>query len=151
MSCGTSYTYTAISYDCVANKVSSPITFTTAACQDLYVSSVTAPGSASPGGTITVAATVNKSGSGSAAASTARIYIYGDLVGTGNRFKRLDDVAVSSFGAGSGSDAISASVTIPSWVVPGSHQIIVRADLNGDVSEWNESNNRRETAITIVP
>ena len=152
LSCGTEYTVNAISYDCVANKVTSPITFTTAACQDLYVSSVTAPSSASPGSTITVAATVNKSGSGSAAASTARIYIYGNLLGTGNKFKKLGDVAVSSFGAGPGSDAVSApGLTIPSWVVPGSHQIIVRADLNNDVPEWNESNNRRSVPITIVP
>jgi hypothetical protein len=120
---------------------------------DLYVPSATvsAPGSATPGSTITVGATVNKSGSGSAAASTARIYIYGNLYGTGNKFLQIGDVAVAAFGSGSGSQAISASVTIPSWVVPGSHQIIVRADLNNDVPEWNESNNRGYKAITIVP
>ncbi len=152
LSCGTSYTYTAISYDCVANKVSSPITFTTTACQDLYVSSATAPSSASPGNTITVGGTINKSDGGSTAASTARIYIYGQLWGTAtNYFMQLGDVAVSGFGSGSGSAAISTSVTIPSWVVPGSHKIIVRADLNNDVPEWNETNNRRSTPITIVP
>ena len=118
---------------------------------DLYVSTVSAPGSASPGSTITVGATVNKSGSGTAPTSTARIYLYGNLTGTGNKFMKLGDVSVSSFGAGSGSDAVSASVTIPSWVVPGSHSIIVRADLNDVVSEWNESNNRRTKPVTIVP
>ena len=119
---------------------------------DLYVSTMSAPLSASPGNTIPVTATVNKSGSSPVVASTARIYIYGNLNGTGNKFKKLGDVAVSPFATGAQSQAISASVTIPSWVVPGSHQIIVRADLNDDVTpEWNESNNRRETPITIVP
>jgi len=152
LSCGTSYTVNAISYDCSVNQASSPITFTTADCQDLYVSSASAPGSASVGSIITVGATVNKSGTGSAAASTARVYLYGNLNGTGNKFLKLGDVAVSGFGAGSGSVAVSApGLTIPSWVVPGSDSIVVVSDINNTVSEWNESNNRRTIPITIVP
>ena len=59
---------------------------------------------------------------------------------------------MSPFATGAQSKAISASVTIPSWVVPGSHQIIVRADLNDDVTpEWNEMNNRKSKPITILP
>jgi len=118
---------------------------------DLYVTSVSAQGSASPGDTITVGATVNKSGSGSAAASTARIYIYGNLKGTGNKFMKLGDVAVPVFGAGSKSYTFSSSVKIPPWLNLGSHSIVVIADVNNIVPEWNENNNRRSKPITIVP
>jgi subtilase family serine protease len=87
-------------------------------------------------------------------ASTTKIYLSVD-----NKYSsgdtELGSRAVSAFGAGAGSSAGSTSVTIPNTLPAGcgdsNDYIIVRADADGAIAEWNEGNNKRATAITIGP
>ncbi len=116
---------------------------------DLYVSSVTAPVSANAGDTITVTDTTNKSGC-STGASTTRVYLskyangYGGIeIGSGR--------AVPAFGTGTGSSSGGTSGTIPYGGCTGSCYIVIKADADGTITEWNEGNNKRATAITIGP
>ncbi len=116
---------------------------------DLYVSSVTAPSSANAGDAITVTDTTNKSGCATGA-STTRVYLSkyangyaGIEIGSG----RAVPASTSNLGAQTNSGSISG--TIPSGGCTGSCYIVVKADADGAIGEWNEGNNKRATAITI--
>jgi len=121
---------------------------------DLYVSCVTAPGSANKGDTISVSDTTNKGGSCAIGASTTKIY----LSCNGATVDGLDTVlgsrVVPAFGAGSQSSSSSTNVAIPSSLPAGcgdsNDYIIVRADADGTIGEWNEGNNKKATPITIT-
>ncbi len=117
---------------------------------DLYVSNVTAPVSANAGDTITVTDTTNKSGC-AAGASTTRVYLSkyangyaGIEIGSGR--------AVPAFTSNPGAQTNSGSTigTIPSGGCTGSCYIVVKADADGAITEWNEGNNKKATPITIT-
>ncbi len=117
---------------------------------DLYVSSATAPGSANAGNNISVSDTTNKSGSGVTGTSTTKFYLSTDnKYSSGDTY--LGSRAVPGFGAGSGSSSGGTSVTIPLGTPSGSYYLIVRADANNNISEWNEGNNNRASYIQITP
>ncbi len=118
---------------------------------DLYVSSVSAPVLANAGDAITVTDTTNKSGCATGA-STTRVYLskyssgYGGIeIGSGR--------TVPAFTSNPGAQTNSGSTigTIPSGGCTGSCYIVVKADADGAIAEWNEGNNKRATAITINP
>jgi hypothetical protein len=115
---------------------------------DLYISAVTAPGSAATGQTISVSDTTNKSGC-AAGATTTKIYLSID-----NKYSsgdtELGSRAVPAFGAGAQSSSGTTNVTIPVSTPSGSYYIIVRADADGVIAETNEGNNNRVTPITIT-
>ena len=116
---------------------------------DLYISSVSAPGSANAGQTISVSDTTNKSGVSLVGATTTKIYL-----STDNKYSsgdtELGSRAVPAFGAGVQSSSGTTSVTIPSNACTQTYYLIAKADANGVVTEWNEGNNTRASSIAIT-
>jgi len=117
---------------------------------DLYISSLLAPVSANTGNTITVTDTTNKSGCATGA-STTRVYLskyangYGGIeIGSGRA------VPASTSNPGAQTNSGSTIGTIPSGGCTGSCYIVVKADADGAITEWNEGNNKRATPITIT-
>ncbi|OHB71798.1 MAG: hypothetical protein A2W23_00025 [Planctomycetes bacterium RBG_16_43_13] len=120
----------------------------TGATVDLYIASVTTPGSANAGQTISISDTTNKSGACTTGASTTKVYLSTDnKYSSGDTY--LGSRAVPGFGAGSGSSSGSTSVTIPVGTPAGSYYIIVKADADGAVAETNEGNNYKTSVLTI--
>lgn len=98
------------------------------------------------GSTVAVNFSVINSGTASAAASTAGIYLNNN--GT---LTLLKSVAVSSLSVNGTFNSGGISVTVPGTLAPGSYAIYVTADTGGTVAESNEFDNTRTTALTIVP
>ncbi len=115
---------------------------------DLYISAVTAPGSAATGQTISVSDTTNKSGC-AIGTTTTRVYLSTDNKWWTNDTE-LGSRAVPAFGAGYLSSSGSTSVTIPASTPAGNYYIIGRADADGVIAETNEGNNNRGVSITIT-
>jgi subtilase family serine protease/subtilisin family serine protease len=106
---------------------------------DLVISSLSVPGGAGAGGTLTVTDTTRNQGGGTAGTSTTRFYL------STNVYWDAGDTAVGSrvvpaLGAGEASTA-STNVTIPGGTPAGSYYIIAKADADGAVTEADETNN----------
>ncbi|MEK6527511.1 MAG: CARDB domain-containing protein, partial [Nitrospirota bacterium] len=120
------------------------------ASTDLYISSMSAPGSATANTAISVSDTTNKSGASSIGGGTAtKIYL-----STDNKYSVSDTYlgsrAVGAFGAGPGSSLGNTNVTIPKGVCDTTYYLIARADADKVVTEWNEGNNNRARAIALT-
>jgi mannan endo-1,4-beta-mannosidase len=117
---------------------------------DLYISTVTAPGSATAGQSISVTDTTNKSGTGTTGTSTTKIYLSTDnTYSSGDTYR--GGRSVPAFGTGAQSSSGATNVTIPtSSVCTGTYYIIARADANGVIGEWNEGNNNKSASIAIT-
>src|SRR3989338_2582894 len=94
---------------------------------------------------------LNKSGCATGA-STTRVYLSkyangyaGIEIGSG----RAVPASTSNPGAQTNSGSIIG--TIPSGGCTGSCYIVVKADADGAITEWNEGNNKKTKAITINP
>jgi len=122
----------------------------TIARPDLVVTAITAPSSAAPGATITVAHTVLNAASkpGAAPGSVSRIYLSSGASLDGSS---VDLGAITVPPLGSAEIAtVTRAVTIPA-TAPGVYQLIVRTDDSGLVAETDETNNTRAVPLTIGP
>ena len=105
------------------------------------VSSLSAPATAAPGGTISLTDTTrNLSGSPAPASSTGFYLSLNSTIDSSDTY--LGSRSVSSLAAG-GSESGSTTVTIPGTIVPGTYYIVARADWAGLLQESNETNNAR--------
>ncbi len=114
---------------------------------DLVVSSVTAPGTAGAGQSISVTDTTKNQGGGSAEVSVTKFYL------SSNSSLDASDVLIGSrnvppLGAGTSSSA-STTVTIPQQTATGSWYLIAKADADGAVPETYETNNSSYRTIQI--
>ncbi len=87
-------------------------------------------------------------GQGSAAASTAGLYLSTDGTIT-TTDTLIATIAIPSLAAGA---SVSGSVTVPfpSNLAPGTYHLGVIADYNGQIAESNESNNSAAASTTII-
>jgi subtilase family serine protease len=114
---------------------------------DLTISSLSAPGTAGAGQSISVTETTKNQGGGSADPSVTRFYL------STNTTLDASDILIGSrdvpaLGAGTSSSA-STTVTIPPGTAAGLWYIVVKADADGVVPETSESNNTYARSIQI--
>jgi hypothetical protein len=116
---------------------------------DLVVTAVTnPPGTARPGGSFSVTATVKNQGLASAGSSTVRYYLSLDGVqGTGDKLLS-GSRSVASLAVGASSTG-TVTVTIPSSTVSGTYFLLACADDTKVVAESNEGNNCRSSNTQI--
>jgi subtilase family serine protease len=124
---------------------------------DLTASSFSAPASANAGSTITVSDTVKNSGAApsnaaSAGTSTTKFYLSAnssyeswDIYLNSRSVSSLEAGATNSSGSG------GTSLTIPAGMPAGIYYLLSVADANGDVLEFDESNNVRISSLIIGP
>jgi subtilase family serine protease len=115
---------------------------------DLRISNTTAPSEAAPGASITVGASTENQGGGTAPASTTRFYFSADTVVDANDVA-LGSRAVPALAAGA-IDTGTVSVAVPGHTAPGTYYVIAQADAGDVVPEIAEANNVRARAIVIA-
>jgi subtilase family serine protease len=116
---------------------------------DLVVSAFTAPATGGAGLPIQITDTTKNQGTGAAAASTTYFYLSKDfqlsaadpVVGT----RAVPDLAVGA------TSTNMMSVTLPDPLEPGLYTLFAKADGGNVLSESQEANNVRQTAIRIGP
>jgi subtilase family serine protease len=115
---------------------------------DLVVTALTAPASTRTGGTISVTSTVRNLGVAASPSVPLNFYL-----STGTT-RGADDVllgtrTVAALGV-NGTSTITASLTLPPSVEPGTYQVLAVVDEGNTVAERNESNNARASAPMTV-
>jgi hypothetical protein len=118
---------------------------------DLIVKTLTGPGSASRGATVSVTVrTDNIGGAATTAASSTRIYL-----STNKKVDASDDllgsVAIPNGFPVGASSTVAVSVTIPAGTATGPRFFLAVADGGGTVPEAKENNNNKTQAVTINP
>ncbi len=125
------------------------ITITDPTPPDLQVSNLSPnPTSVQKGGTFTLNYTFSNPG-GAAGAFDVRFYLSANSSYDAND-TQLDIFSVSSYAGGGNTQNLSRSLTIPSTANAGGNYILVVADLNDQIAESNESNNRSFVFITVT-
>ncbi|MBB3837212.1 RHS repeat-associated protein [Runella defluvii] len=125
------------------------ITITDPLPPDLQVSNLSLnPASVQKGGTFTLNYTFSNPG-GAAGAFDVRFYLSSNSSYDAND-TQLDIFSVSSYAGGGNTQNLSRSLTIPSTANAGGNYILVVADLNDQIAESNESNNRSFVFITVT-
>jgi len=115
---------------------------------DLAIESLSAPGSALQGQTVTVNETTANLGTAAAVASATRICLARDAALTDQlAWKNLTHTAIEA----AESQARGGSIDVPAGLDTGTYYIGAIADVNKQVTETNENNNRRSQPIIIVP
>jgi subtilase family serine protease len=117
---------------------------------DLLVTAATVtPLATAPGKTVSVTTTIKNQGGAPTGAFDVGLYLSTDAVLGGDTL-----LATRRVTAGLAAGAVSTAttpVTIPGNASAGTHVLIARADLNGEVSEADEGNNVRPTvAVQVV-
>ncbi len=120
----------------------------TIAIPDLIVSSLSAPGTAAPGDSISVAETTrNQSAIGASIVTTTRFFLSTDSVlDAGDALLGYRSVLALAGGA---SSAGSTQLIIPSTIAVGPYFILARADADDEQIELNEANNVSARALTV--
>jgi subtilase family serine protease/subtilisin family serine protease len=116
---------------------------------DLVVSSLTAPGTAGAGASITITDTTRNQAGGQAVASVTRFYLSTDVVWDGGDVS-LGHRSVPAL-AGGASHSASTVVTLPAGTAAGTYYVLARADADGAVSETVETNNVTPATVLIGP
>jgi uncharacterized protein YkwD len=115
---------------------------------DLVAVSVTGPASGSPGGIISVQATIRNGGTASSGKTRAGFYLSSDpTITTGDTF--LGSAAIPVLGVGT-TTTLSGYVMIPVGVFPATYYLGVIADDSAAVGETDEGNNAACSSGTIV-
>jgi subtilase family serine protease len=116
---------------------------------DLVVTAATAaPATTGPGLTVRVTHSVRNQGGQAAGAFTVGIYL-----STDNGYDAGDTLLATRPVTGLGPALTSAAVTpvvLPSTLTAGSYFLIVRADVDGVVTEAHEANNTRAVPVTVA-
>jgi subtilase family serine protease len=120
---------------------------------DLVMTNVTPnAGSVAPGGTLSVTDTVQNQGSAPNGASFA----IGYSLSTDTTYGNGDDVSITTtrvvgvVGAG-GSNTATTNLLIPLSTPLGTYHVCAKADVNGVISESNETNNSLCSTLTVGP
>ena len=113
---------------------------------DLTVSALTVPAKAAPGGTIAVTDTTRNQGTGAGPASQTSFYLSRDVFLDGAD-SLLGSRPVEALRGGAASTA-TASVTLPGDLATGTYFLFAKADGPAQVTEVNETNNHRASAIS---
>jgi uncharacterized protein YkwD len=130
------------------NAASAGISVTGPPLPDLAAVSVTGPASGSPGGIISVQATISNGGTASSGETRAGFYLSHDpTITTGDTF--LGSVPLPVLGAGT-TTSLSGYVMIPVGVTPGTYYLGVIADDSASVGEPEEGNNAACSSGTII-
>ncbi len=116
---------------------------------DLIVSALSAPSSATSGGTIVVADTVKNQGAAPAGSSTTRFYLSSNLSLDASD-PLLNGSRVVGALAGGASSSGSTTVTIPSGLPAGTYYLFAKADADGVVAESSETNNAFVRAVQVT-
>jgi subtilase family serine protease len=116
---------------------------------DLTISTLTVPAKGAPGGVIGVSDTTRNQGSGASTGSQTAFYLSRDV------FLDAGDTSIGSrpvepLAIGAASSA-TISLTLPDGLATGTYFLFAKADGPGEVTELNESNNVRASAISIGP
>jgi subtilase family serine protease len=117
-----------------------------AAAPDLVISVLTAPSEAQPGSTVPVVETTNNQGTDAAGASSTRICLARDTALTDQVVSR--DLAHGALAAGA-SEQMGGPLRVPDDLAPGTYYVGAIADVNGQVAESDENNNKKSQAIGI--
>lgn len=116
---------------------------------DLTVSALSVSGTATVGGTVTVADTTKNTGGGAAGASTTRFYVSTNGIVDANDIligsRDVSPLAAGATGAG------ATACTIPPGTPTGTFYLIGVADSANAVTETSEGNNTAITVIRIIP
>jgi hypothetical protein len=116
---------------------------------DLEISSLTAPGTASPGQDISIGDTTSNSGAADVTVTTiTKFYLSADS-NLDNTDVSLGSRLISPLSAGSNNSGVT-DVTIPADTAPSAYYIIAVADSGNIVMESDENNNTMSRAITIA-
>jgi hypothetical protein len=116
---------------------------------DLEISSLTAPGTASPGQDISIGDTTSNSGAADVTVTTiTKFYLSADS-NLDNTDVSLGSRLISPLSAGSSNSGVT-NVTIPADTAPSAYYIIAVADSGNIVMESDENNNTMSRAITIA-
>ncbi|NYT07502.1 MAG: hypothetical protein GKC05_04515 [Methanomicrobiales archaeon] len=130
------------------NVASAGITVTGLPLPDLVAVSVTGPATSSPGGIISVQATVRNGGTAPSGETRAGIYLSGDSsITTGDIL--LGSVSLPGLATGS-TTTLSGYVMIPVGVTPASYYLGIIADDTAVVEELDEGNNAACSSGTIA-
>jgi subtilase family serine protease/pectate lyase len=116
---------------------------------DLSVTALANPASASAGATIAVSDTTRNLAAVDAPASATR-YFLSTTSALGPGAVLVGTRPVPALAAGV-SSAGAATVTIPAGTAPGSYFLIAKADGDGAIVEYSETNNTRARALTVIP
>ncbi len=117
---------------------------------DLAMDALTAPVSASPGGTIPVTDTVINYGGGAAGPFVVKFFFStDDVLDAGDVYVGSRAVAGVEPGPPWQTSAGSADLALPTGLAGGTYYIIGQADAEGVVAEQDETNNIRARAILI--
>jgi len=114
---------------------------------DLTVTSLSAPGTAGPGGTITIADTTGNLSTGSAPATLTHYFLSANTTLDASDLL-LGSRAVSALAPGASSSG-SAAVTLPSGTAIGVWYLIAKADGTDSLLESSETNNTASRSIQI--
>jgi hypothetical protein len=115
---------------------------------DLQMSVLTGPASASPGGGFNLSNTVVNNGTNAAGAFRVGLYLSTDnTCTTGDTFLASRNVAGLGIGL---SSAANTPVVIPAATALGSYVLCAIADDQAAVTESNEGNNIRRTALDVI-
>ena len=115
---------------------------------DLDVSSMTAPASASAGGTILVSATTRNLGGGGAGNSVTRFYLSPNVLLDASDLELPGGQSIPALSPGDSSTS-SISLPVPANAISGSYYLFAKADANADVAETNETNNTDSQLIRL--
>jgi subtilase family serine protease len=114
---------------------------------DLVVSALTAPSTVSPGQIISVSDTTKNNGPSATGPSTTRFYLsLNSSYDSGDT--ELGSRSVPSLASGAVSTG-STSVIVPADAANGTYYIIARADADGIITEYSETNNTRSKSVKI--
>jgi len=115
---------------------------------DLAIESLSAPGSALQGQSVTVNETTANLGTAASVASATRICLARDAALTDQlAWTNLPHTAIEA----AGSQPRGGSIDVPAGLDTGTYYIGAIADVNEQVTETNENNNRKSQAIIIMP
>jgi subtilase family serine protease len=115
---------------------------------DLVVLTVTPPGVAAAGSTMSVSVTTRNQGGGPAGSSNTRFYLSTNFVLDAADVLLSGEGAAPALAAGA-SHTGTASVTIPSSTSTGAYYLIARADGGDAVTETQEGNNTRFAYLQV--
>lgn len=115
---------------------------------DLIMTAVSVPSTGAAGAMVSVSDTTKNQGSGPAASSSTGFYLSANtIIDAGDTF--IGNRSAGPLAAG-GTSTASTPFEIPADTPPGSYYVIGRADWNGGVAEYTETNNDRASGLIRI-
>lgn len=116
---------------------------------DLVVTNLTAPATASAGGTLTVTDVTANQGAGAASSSATRFFL------SANVTLEPGDIGLQSRGVNpldpGASSTATTTLTLPTSIATGTYYLLAQADGDAAIPELNEVNNTRAAIVRVGP